>query len=166
VQSPRSPTLRQAERTVELELDVVAYDSAMASVLIEEIQADLAQRYGGPDETPVDPADFAPPSGLFVVARLGCIVIGCAGLRRHDEGVVELKRMFVISQHRRRGLARLLLAQLEDRARAAGYLEIVLETGTAQPEAITLYESAGYTPRTPFGYYAGEEMSRTYGKAL
>jgi GNAT superfamily N-acetyltransferase len=57
---------------------------------------------------------------VFLVAFSGGEPIGCAGLRRHDDGVVEIKRMFIRAAHRRRGHGRRLLRVLEDRARSLG----------------------------------------------
>ena len=57
---------------------------------------------------------------------------------------------------RRRGVARALLAELEGAARRFGYRELWLETGTEQPEAIALYESAGYLPVPPFDPHDGQ----------
>ena len=51
-------------------------------------------------------------------------------------------------------------------AAAAGYEQLWLETGGSQPEAIALYESAGYTPVARFGQYAWAEDQRCYGKSL
>ena len=64
------------------------------------------------------------------------------------------------------GLARVVLAHLEQTARNAGADVIVLETGIAQPEAIALYESSGYEPVEKFGHYAWSPKSRCYGKRL
>ena len=150
----------------EIEVTDVSYDADVAVQLIEEIQLDLTGRYGGPDETPVDPAAFAPPDGAFLLAYAGADLVGCAGLRRHTADEVELKRMYIRVSHRRQGHARRLLGALEDRARAMGYRQLVLETGLEQPEAIALYESAGYHPVPAFGYYADSALSRSYGKTL
>lgn len=151
---------------MDLDLEVVAYDSDVAGGILAEVQAELTARYGGPDETPVDPLDFAPPRGLFAVVRRGGEVVGCAALRPHADGDVELKRMFVRPTHRRTGVARGLLTLLEDRARDSGYRRLVLETGLEQPEAIALYESAGYRLIPGFGYYADSPLSRSYAKDL
>jgi GNAT superfamily N-acetyltransferase len=144
----------------------VAFDSALAETLVAEVQQEYVTRYGGPDRTPVDPLQFASPYGAFFVATFDGEPIGCGGLRRHDEGVVEIKRMFVRSAHRRRGHARSLLRALEDRARASGYCTVVLETGLAQPEAIALYSSEGYQPIDGFGHYKDAAMSRSFAKDL
>lgn len=151
---------------MDVDWEYVAYDAAVTVVLIAEIQAELTARYGGPDETPVDPTEFAPPHGLFVVGRLSREPVACGGLRRHGDGVVELKRMFVRPAYRRAGLARRLLHVLEAAAREIGYRQLVLETGLVQPEAIALYESAGYEPVPAFGYYADAPLSRAYAKSL
>jgi ribosomal protein S18 acetylase RimI-like enzyme len=58
----------------------------------------------------------------------------------------ELKRIWTHSAHRRRGLARRVLVELENRAAGRGYARIYLTTGPRQPEAAGLYLSAGYTP--------------------
>jgi ribosomal protein S18 acetylase RimI-like enzyme len=59
-----------------------------------------------------------------------------------------------------------MLAHLEDTARASGAAVMILETGIEQPEAIALYESAGYEPVEKFGHYAWSPKSRCYGKRL
>jgi diacylglycerol O-acyltransferase len=149
----------------EVTMRSVPFDSTLAQWLIDEVQQELVRRYGGPDETPVDPAEFAPPDGTFLVAMLGGEPIGCAGVRRHGTAA-EVKRMFVRIEHRRRGHARRMLAELEGWARANGHRRVVLETGLAQPEAIALYESAGYLPIEGFGHYRDEPSSRSFAKEL
>jgi WS/DGAT/MGAT family acyltransferase len=150
----------------DVRLEEVPFDSDLAQSLVAEVQQEYVRRYGGQDETPVDPTEFAPPDGSFLVARVGSTPIGCAGMRRHGDGTVEVKRMFVRVEHRRRGHARRLLAALEDRARAQGCRRVVLETGLAQPEAIALYESAGYAPIPGFGHYRDAPLSRSFARDL
>jgi len=89
------------------------------------------------------------------------------GWRRYgDDGVGELKRMYVRESARGRGVARLLLAHLERTAAAAGIRRLVLETGLAQPEAIALYRSSGYVDVPSFGYYIDHDDSVHLGKTL
>lgn len=82
------------------------------------------------------------------------------------DGDAEIKRMFVIPEGRGKGLARRMLAALEEDARAAGRLRMVLETGDQQPEAIALYESSGYTVCAKFGHYREYESSICMAKPL
>jgi GNAT superfamily N-acetyltransferase len=153
-----------------VQIKQVRYDDPDASKLISEVQQEYVVRYGGPDGTPVDPAEFIPPAGLFLVGYTDGTPVACGGWRSHgvpaDTGAAEIKRMYVTPAARHRGLARQLLAELERTAAAAGHDRIILETGSAQPEAIALYRSSGYTPIAPFGHYAGSTGSVHLGKDL
>ncbi|WP_280393528.1 GNAT family N-acetyltransferase [Nocardia brasiliensis] len=156
-----------------MELVARAYDSPDARKLIAEVQQEYVVRYGGPDESPTDPGEFAPPLGAFLIGYVEGIAVACAGWRAHEgdepdfrDGDAELKRMYVAPEVRGRGLARQLLAAIEHSAAAAGRRRIVLETGTRQPEAIALYTSAGYHPIPGFGRYREESGSRHYARDL
>ncbi|MEV6847274.1 GNAT family N-acetyltransferase [Actinoplanes sp. NPDC051411] len=143
------------------------YDEPAVIALLVHVMAELSGRYGGSgDDTPVDPADFVPPNGAFFVASEGPGgLIACAGWRRHGDDA-ELKRMFTASEARGRGLGRRMLATIEESAREAGCKRVILETGDRQPEAVGLYESAGYTRIDDFGYYAGQEGVLSFAKVL
>jgi GNAT superfamily N-acetyltransferase len=150
----------------EIKIKIVAYDDPAVRLLLAEVMDELAQRYGGSgDDTPVAAADFAAPRGAFFVADDGERLIGCAAWRRHDDDA-ELKRMFTTKAARGRGLARRLLAVIEESARAAGLKRVILETGSKQPEAIALYESAGYVRIADFGYYKDHDDVLSYAKPL
>lgn len=151
---------------MDLVLRDAAYDDTTAAELIAEVQREYVTRYGGIDATPVAPGEFAAPGGAFLLACVGEEAIGCVGLRRHDAETVELKRMYVRHRHRRRGHGRALLHAVEARARAMGYERIILETGTAQPEALALYADEGYHRIPGFGIHRGSPMSRCFAKAL
>lgn len=141
-------------------------DGPAATTLLTELDGDLDERYGGGEGVHADPTEFAPPGGLFAVVYVEGQPQACAGFRRLDADTAELKRMYVRPTGRRRGLARLLLGALEAEAAKAGYRSMWLETGVPQPEARTLYESAGYARVPAFGQFAGEPLQRCYGKAL
>ncbi len=154
-------------------LDRVGFGHPDALLLVEEVQQEYVARYGGRDDTPLDPLMFEPPSGSFFVGYLdGAPVASGAWRRRGDVEVfgtaetAEVKRMYVSPSARGRGLARAVLAHLEATAVEAGARAMVLETGIEQPEAIALYESSGYTGVTGFGHYAWSPKSRCFGKPL
>ena len=149
-----------------VEWSLVPYDDPDLQVLVEEVQKEYVRRYGGRDRTPVDPTQFAPPEGAFLLGRRDDRPVACGAFRRHDDGVAELKRMYVRADSRRQGIARELLVELETRAREASYVRAVLETGLAQPEALALYESAGWTPIPAYGYYRESPNNRCFGKDL
>jgi GNAT superfamily N-acetyltransferase len=148
-----------------VQIKPVDYGDTDASKLIEEVQQEYVVRYGGPDGTPVDPVEFTPPLGLFLVGYRSGAPVACGGWRSHGTDA-EIKRMYVVPAARHRGLARQLLAELERTAAAAGHRRVILESGSAQPEAIALYRSSGYAPVPPFGHYAEAAGAVHLGKAL
>ena len=85
----------------------------------------------------------------FWLASLDGRPVGCVGLRVLAPARVEVKHLYVEPAARRRGTASALMAALEAEAARRG-AEIVLETGTRQPEAIALYEARGYRRRGPY----------------
>jgi GNAT superfamily N-acetyltransferase len=159
----------------ELELVPTGYDDAVVRALDEEVQQVYVERYGGRDETPMSVEQFAAPSGHFVVGYLDGRPVTMGGWRLRTDAAgtslpgerpAEIKRMFVREGARGRGLGRRVLAELERNAAAAGVDWLVLETGDRQPEAVSLYRSAGYTEVTRFGLYAHEQGSIYLGKRL
>ncbi|MFN2479318.1 MAG: GNAT family N-acetyltransferase [Pseudonocardiaceae bacterium] len=140
--------------------------------LIAALQQEYVRRYGGDDATPIDVSEFVAPRGTFIVGYLEGTAVACGGWRAHEQGPefaagdAEVKRMYVVPVARGRGLSRVLLAELERRAIAAGRRRLVLETGTRQPEAIGLYTSSDYSEILGFGVYRGDPRSRCFGKLL
>ena len=158
-----------------MEIRTTRYDHPDAVKLDDLVQQEYIQRYNdGGDSTPMHPAHFDPPNGLYLLAydESGQAVASGgwraqeASSEGHEDGDAEIKRMFVVPEARGRGLARAILAELEASAAAAGRTRMVLETGLKQPEAIALYSSCGYLPVTKFGYYRHEPLSRCMGKPL
>ncbi|HWM04852.1 MAG TPA: GNAT family N-acetyltransferase [Actinophytocola sp.] len=147
-------------------MDVRPFDHPDSVALIAEVQQEYVVRYGSPDATPVDPGEFAPPNGLFLIGYLDGGPVASGGWRVHRAGEVELKRMYVSPSVRGRGLARELLAELERTALVAGHARMVLETGFRQPEAIALYRSCGYVEVPRFGYYAEAPGAVHLGKLI
>jgi GNAT superfamily N-acetyltransferase len=141
----------------EIEIRRTSYLGPDAQVLIKAALADLGERYGDSegDGTPVEPAEFEPPDGAFFVAYLDGKAAACGAWRSHGDGgtVAEIKRMYTAPWARGRGLARAVLATVQDSAREHGRKAMVLETGDRQPEAIKLYESSGYRRIRNFGFY-------------
>ncbi|MFF7330861.1 GNAT family N-acetyltransferase [Streptomyces sp. NPDC090306] len=153
----------------------VPFDHPDAVKLNDQVQAEYHRRYGdGGDATYLDPAMFLPPTGLYLIAYDEADApVATGGWRLQDkndegysDGDAELKRMYVIEEARGRGIARRVLAALEEDARAAGRVRMVLETGDQQPEAIGLYASSGYEPCAKFGHYRFHESSICYAKPL
>ena len=98
------------------------------------------------DAASADAAALSPPAGVFLLVRSDGQAVGCGGLQRHGHDTGEVKRMWIHPAWRGLGLARRLLAELEDRARRVGYERVVLDTNATLQEAMALYESSGYEP--------------------
>jgi GNAT superfamily N-acetyltransferase len=147
-------------------LDAVPYEDPVAAALVGQVQREYVARYGGPDAAVVDPAEFVPPAGLFLVARVRGVPAGCGGWREIEPDVVEVKRVYVVPEQRRRGLAQILMGALEETARRAGHRRVVLNTGPEQPEALGLYAALGYRPVPGFGAYACVADAVFLGKEL
>jgi len=165
------------------DLAIVArpYDHPDVQQLVEGLQQLYVEIYGGRDESPIDAAEFEPPSGAFAVAYLSegpqlagsdgegspaGKPVGMGAWRLLPDGRGELKRLFVRPGHRGRGVSRRLLGWLEESARDSGVAWMVLETNTAHPEAIRLYRSAGYEPVPAYGHYADEPETVSLGREL
>ncbi|WP_454199131.1 GNAT family N-acetyltransferase [Nocardia sp. Marseille-Q1738] len=138
--------------TATLRVHRVAQDDPLAAPLLAELALEYSSRYGGtPGEVHASlrehPATaFAPPHGaLLVVTRDGEAVAGGA-FQRFDARTAELKRIWTSREHRRQGLGRFVLDQLEAEITRRGYRRVYLTTGPRQPEAVGLYLAAGYLP--------------------
>lgn len=144
------------------------------ATMIAELWAELAERYADDPSAPepkgeVDDLqlhELEPPHGVFLIVSGADGELACGGVRRHDDGVGEIKRMYVRTTARGKGAGRALLAALEAEARQLGYHALVLETGLRQPEAIALYESAAYEVIPNYGFYKDSDLSRCYRKEL
>jgi GNAT superfamily N-acetyltransferase len=89
-------------------------------------------------------AAFDGPGTAWLVLYEDGVPVACGGLRSLGAGVGEIKRMFVTAAARGRGHGRALLAELERRARDAGYDRVRLYTTEVLHEARALYADAGY----------------------
>jgi GNAT superfamily N-acetyltransferase len=112
----------------------------------------------------LDPDEAA--EGVMVAAWLDREPVGCGVIRPLEGGIGEIKRMYVSPASRRQGVARKILAALEALAPELGFETIRLETGTLQPEAIALYEHAGYARIEAFGEYVDDPLSLCFEKRL
>ena len=152
------------------DIRAVRYDAPDPQILAAEVQVEYARRYGGTgDISPMEADHFAPPRGAFFVLYVDDVPAAMGGWRRggpNGDDDAEIKRMYVRPEFQRRGLARAMLAHLELMAVADGITRFVLETGTAQPEAIALYRSSGYADVASFGFYAAYDDSVHLGKTL
>ena len=143
----------------ELEFRPVPAGTGDAADLVAAMVAEMAALYDGldleaPDMPKAGPAELGPPDGVYLVGYRGGVsgsppggagVPVCGGgFKRLPDGACEIKRMYVVPAARRSGVARALLAALEDTARGMGYRIARLDTGARQPHAVAFYEASGY----------------------
>jgi GNAT superfamily N-acetyltransferase len=137
-----------------------------ASLLIRELSDVLGTMYGDDGSGNFSPADVRVPRSAFVIARLDGGAIGCGAMRSLDKATAEIKRMYVVPAARRLGIGRRILEELERLAAGFEYHCIWLETGKSQPDAIALYEAAGYRRRPCYGIYVDDPRSLCYEKRI
>ncbi|KAF1030080.1 MAG: putative N-acetyltransferase YsnE [Burkholderia plantarii] len=136
-------------------LDTTPHDP-IATALLDGLAVEYSSRYGDlrpgvresvRKELGEYPAEhFAAPAGAFLLLLDDGEPVGGGAFQRYDEKTAELKRIWTHVERRRQGIARQVLAALEERARRQGYQRLYLTTGFRQPEAAGLYEAAGYAP--------------------
>lgn len=133
--------------------------------LVALLDAELQQRDG---EDHYFFAQFNKLAGLegVVLAYVGETAVGCGAFKRHSEYEAEIKRMFVLPEHRGKRIAAAVLNELEAWADEKGFTACVLETGFKQPEAIALYKRSGYEVIQNYGQYADVGSSVCMRKSL
>jgi GNAT superfamily N-acetyltransferase len=101
-----------------------------------------------------------------MVAYEALVPVGCGAIKEYDTTTMEVKRMFVALDKRGKGIASVILNELENWAFELGYKKCILETGLKQPEAIRLYEKNNYKRISNYGQYANVVNSVCFEKQL
>src|SRR3954452_2465224 len=148
-----------------LELVRTTSDAPAAVELTEQLEAELVDRYG-PGGGASMPRRQAGDYLAFVVALADGVPAACGGVYRHDGARAEVHRMYTRPELRGNGYGAQVLAELERAAAEAGCTEMVLETGTLNPEAVALYQRVGYARIPAFGPYADTPHSLCFGRSL
>lgn len=133
--------------------------------LVKSLDADLAIRDG--DEHSFY-AQFNKIDRIkyVVVAYENGVALGCGAIKEYGPKTMEVKRMFTNPQSRGKGIATIVLQELEKWAKELSYSKCILETGVKQPEAIGLYQKNDYQSIPNYGQYEGVENSVCFEKKL
>ncbi|MFD7919661.1 GNAT family N-acetyltransferase [Streptomyces sp. NPDC059740] len=164
-----TPTATDDQAAIHLtpSVSAVPYDHPDARRLTQALRAEQLGLYGFADDPDTTPeADFDPPHGLFLIARIGDDPVGCAGVRLLDDHTAEIKRMYVSGEARGHGIGRRLLEHLEQHAVRCGARRIMLETGRRNTAALALYHRTGYVPCPPYVPGRDHAINRAMTKSL
>ena len=107
---------------------------------------------------------MAGPETTVYIAREEGRAVACGALRRHDGRIGEVKRMYTLPSHRGQGLGGQIMELIEERARAEGFEQLVLETGHEHDAAWRVYERSGFTRCGPVLDYPPSHYSVFYGE--
>jgi len=122
-------------------------DESPGAELMRELNDLLDSQYPGRVQKPgsvTTPDEMVAPDGAFLVGWDGERAVAIGGLRRLEDGICEIKRMYVVPDARSRGNGRALLAALQDTARELGFERARLDGGPAQVHSRVLFETSGY----------------------
>jgi putative acetyltransferase len=90
------------------------------------------------------PGKYAPPTGAILLAQVHGVVAGCVAMRRLEASVGEMKRLWVRQSFRNCGIGKLLIDAIIERARAAGYARLRLDTLPQMKTAVVLYRALNF----------------------
>ena len=105
------------------------------------------------------PGQYASPQGCILLAKDSDQVMGCVALRPLEDGICEMKRLYVVPGFRGRGIGRDLAQMVVNEARERGYIKMRLDTIESMKEARTLYSSLGFYAIEAYRYNPIEETS-------
>lgn len=105
------------------------------------------------------PGEYAAPAGCILLASDGDLTLGCVAVRPLDEGVCEMKRLYVRPQHRGKKVGRLLAERIIAEAQRMGYRVMRLDTVSSMAEANALYAHLGFSPIDAYRYNPLEDAA-------
>lgn len=101
-----------------------------------------------------------------VVVYEADLAVGCGAIKPYESGTMEIKRMFVRPEKRGRGIAGIVLHELQEWSKELGCQKCILETGDQMTEAIGLYKKFQFKIIPNYGPYANVESSICFEKIL
>lgn len=141
-------------------LEIIRTDSADKDFvdLVKLLDRELKLR-DGEDHTFYEQYNKIDNIKNVVIAYYKNVPVGCGAIKEFETGVMEIKRMYVKEEYRDKSYATKVLIELEKWTKELKYKKCILETGTAQPEAIRLYTKNNYKVIPNYGQYDGVDNS-------
>ncbi len=125
--------------------------------MVKKLDALMNELYPPESTHLTPPEELSTGANRLFAAKVDGKLMGCGAIRVVGQDYAEIKRIFVDPSSRGLGLAKAILNRLESESRLLGLLEMKLETGTSQPEAISLFERCGYAQCAAFGDYPKDD---------
>jgi GNAT superfamily N-acetyltransferase len=139
-----------------------------ASSLLGAFYREQVKRYGFADPIEMSPSDYVAPNGVFIVAYLDAVPVGCGAYRWLDlpSHIIEIKKIYVTPTSRGRGTGHAIMSWLEHHAIIAGSRHVLLETGVRNTAAMRLFTDAGYRPTDSYVEHRDPAINRAFAKSL
>lgn len=134
--------------------------------LVLELDKDLAIKNGDTNEFFAQYNKLDLIKNVVVAYDASGIAVGCGAMKEYEEGIMEIKRMFVPVNKRGNGIAGEILLELQLWAKQLGYKKCILETGDKMVEAIGLYKKNDFQIIPNYGQYADVESSICFEKRI
>jgi len=109
------------------------------------------------EEIALMPGHYGPPDGCILLALVDDRPAGCVALRRLEEGICEMKRLYVRPEFRGRGIGKALSERIVAEAVKIGYVKIRLDTLRSMKEANSIYGGQGFHEIKPYRYNPFEQ---------
>ncbi|MCD2346703.1 GNAT family N-acetyltransferase [Clostridium guangxiense] len=140
-------------------------DNADFSYLTNLLDNDLSLRYGEMQKK-YDTYNKVNFINDVVIIYKDSIPVACGAIKEYSSASVELKRIFVKKEYRGNGLAKLLIHRLEEISKKRNYKYLILQTGSKQLEAVSLYKKLNYKITDNYPPYIGDSNSICMEKSL
>lgn len=141
------------------------YDNKDLISLINELDQELRDNFEDLQDT-YDQFNSLKPLSYIIIYYENNLPIACGSFKKYSEEIVEIKRMYVTKAHRGKGIAKIILNELEKEAIKQGFKKTRLETGDKLKAAVSLYEKSAYRRIPNYDQYKGMKTSLCFEKSL
>ncbi|OXA80785.1 Acetyltransferase (GNAT) family protein [Flavobacterium aquidurense] len=132
--------------------------------IIEELSANLYLRFGSDGKNSFTDWEYNDSKFIFAIAEIDNEIVGCGAIRPISENIGEVKRMY--SKYPGKKIGQTILAFLENKAKATGYTDLILETRVKNQEASQFYKKQDYNVIPNYGKYTDRPEAICFGKSL